>query len=571
VGILGIPRELFAIRPWPAVGLGPRPELAGVARLAGRVLSAAVAAARGEGAPAHRALASHLGPRAADWPVATASWPAFDQVNVQAGLDAWLAGPGLRHELLGLTGVRGPLDLAGLTSGEPPRWPASLPGVGSVTTVARPAGPGGISRACVICGVYLVTRPGGQRYAVLLRGPSDDDPHGCVRVQVTAADQASAGQVLDQIRALAVRHNVYRGQVISFGADGRGLAGAGAAGFLDRPQLDRATVILPPDLLEGIERQVLGIARHRDELSASGQHLKRGVLLHGPPGTGKTHTVRYLIGRLPDVTAIVISGAALRFVGEACAIAATLQPSIVVVEDIELAAGPPGPHAPADPLLLQLLGEMEGLSDDADVTFLLTTSRADLLQEALAARPGQVSHTARLPLPDAVARRRLLRLYQGQLRISRAAAFEVVARTEGVNASFIRELLRRAAVHAADSRAARAALLAPANGSAAGRANGSAANGSAAGRANGSASGQPGGPAPDPAPPLRVGARQLNLALDELLDTRHDLTRVLLGSRPIRGADAVIRPVLPHLRPSRLPGVAADVGVPQEQYLVRLI
>jgi hypothetical protein len=537
------------------VGLGPRPELADVARLAGRVLSLAVAAARGDDDPVRRALAAHLGAAAAGWPVVTASWPAFDQVNVQAGLDAWLAGPGLRHELLGLTGVRrGPLDLADLTTGELPGWPASVPGIGSVTTVARPArpggitvpgigsvttaarpaGPGGITRACVICGVYLVTGPGGQRYAVLLRGPSDDDPHEAVRVQVTATDQATAGQILDQIRALAIRHNVYRGQVISFDADAQGLASGSAAGFLDRPRLDRATVILPPDLLDGIERQVLGIARHCGELSASGQHLKRGVLLHGPPGTGKTHTVRYLIGQLPGVTAIVISGAALRFIGEACAIARALQPSIVVVEDIELAAGPPGPHAPLDPLVLQLLGEMEGLSDDANVTFLLTTSRADRLEEALAARPGQVNHTARLPLPDAMARLRLLRLYQGGLRISRAAAFEVVARTEGVNASFIRELLRRAAVYAADGRAARAAVLAPANGSAGPRVNGS---------------------APDRAAPLRVSARHLNLALDELLDTRHDLTRVLLGSRPIRGADAVIRPVLPHLRPSRLPRV----------------
>jgi cell division protease FtsH len=538
VGILGLPRELLAIRPWPAVGLGPRPELADVARLAGRVLSLAVAAARGDDDPVRRALAAHLGAAAAGWPVVTASWPAFDQVNVQAGLDAWLAGPGLRHELLGLTGVRrGPLDLADLTTGELPGWPASVPGIGSVTTAARPAGPGGITRACVICGAYLVTGPGGQRSAVLLRGPSGDDPHGCVRVQVTAADQATAGQILDQIRALAVRHNVYRGQVISFDADARGLAGGSAAAFLDRPRLDRATVILPPDLLDGIERQVLGIARHCDELSASGQHLKRGVLLHGPPGTGKTHTVRYLIGQLPDVTAIVISGPALRFIGEACAIARTLQPSIVVVEDVELAAGSRGPHAPLDPLLLQLLGEMEGLSDDANVTFLLTTNRADLLEEALAARPGQVNHTARLPLPDAMARRRLLRLYQGRLRISRASTYEVVARTDGVNASFIRELLRRAAVHAADARAARAAVLAPASGSPISPANGS---------------------GPDPGPPLRVSARHLNLALDELLDTQHDLTRVLLGSRPMRGADAVIRPVLPHLRPSRLPRVAAD-------------
>jgi len=111
-------------------------------------------------------------------------------------------------------------------------------------------------------------------------------------------------------------------------------------------------------------------------------------------------------------------------------------------------------------VLLQLLNEMEGLSDDANVTFLLTTNRADLLEEALAARPGQVNHTARLPLPDAMARRRLLRLYQGRLRISRASMYEVVARTDGVNASFIRELLRRAAVPAANGRAARAAVLA---------------------------------------------------------------------------------------------------------------
>jgi hypothetical protein len=122
-----------------------------------------------------------------------------------------------------------------------------------------------------------------------------------------------------------------------------------------------------------------------------------------------------------------------------------------------------------------------------------------------------------------------------------------------VNASFIRELLRRAAVHAADGRAARAAVLAPANGSATAPAHGSAtasAHGAAPDLANGSGP-APNSSAPDPAAPLRVSARHLNLALDELLDTRHDLTRVLLGSRPMRGADAVIRPVLPHLRPSR--------------------
>jgi cell division protease FtsH len=582
------------IRPWPTAILGPRPELADVPRLAGRLLSVAVTAARGHDAPVQRALAIHLGPEAARWPVVTASWPAFDQVNVQAALDAWLGDPGVRHELLGLTGVRhGHLDLADLTADDLPRSPAGAPGTGSVTTVARPAGPGGATRACVTCGLYLVEQ-GGQRSAVLLRGPAGDDPRQTVSLQVTAADQAAAGEILDHIRALATTHNVYRGQVISFGADISGPAAGGVLEFLDRPQLGRATVILPPDVLDGIERQVLGIARHSGRLSASGQHLRRGVLLHGPPGTGKTHTVRYLIGQLPHVTAIVIPGAALRFIGEACAIARTLQPSVVVVEDVELAAESRGPHAPLPPPLVRLLTEMEGVGDDADVTFLLTTDRADLLEEALAARPGQIDHAARLPLPDAAARRRLLRLYQGSLRISRPSASAVVARTDGVNASFIRELLRRAAVYAADGRGTRAAALSEVNALAPATANGSGllqaaaqvpvsspgplqatvrvpvngsaqvpVSGSGPAEVNGAARAEVNGSAPasgvtaadgaaaGQAVPLRVSARHLNLALDELLDSRHDLTRVLLGSRPMRGADAIIRPVLPRLRPTR--------------------
>ena len=66
-----------------------------------------------------------------------------------------------------------------------------------MTTVARPAGPGGTTRACVTCGLYLLEQ-GGQRSAVLLRGPADD-PGQTVSLQVTAADQAAAGEILDHI------------------------------------------------------------------------------------------------------------------------------------------------------------------------------------------------------------------------------------------------------------------------------------------------------------------------------------------------------------------------------------
>ena len=61
----------------------------------------------------------------------------------------------------------------------------------------------------------------------------------------------------------------------------------------------------------------------------------------------------------------------------------------------------PGQH----PMLFQLLNEMDGLAEDADVTFILTTNRADLLEPALASRPGRVDQAVAFALPDAAARR----------------------------------------------------------------------------------------------------------------------------------------------------------------------
>jgi ATP-dependent 26S proteasome regulatory subunit len=270
---------------------------------------------------------------------------------------------------------------------------------------------------------------------------------------------------------------------------------ARAISFLPRPGVDRSQIVLPGGLLEEIERQVVGIRRHSGRLLASGQHLRRGVLLHGAPGTGKTHTVSYLLSKLPDVTVIALSGRALGLIAQACSVARTLQPAVIVVEDVDLIAeertmGRPGEH----PLLFQLLNEMEGLHSGDDVTFLLTSNRAELLEPALAARPGRVDLAAELPLPDAAARRQLIGLYQGNLVLEISSLDGVIKRTDGVTAPFLKELLRRAALLAAESDERRDAFDA----------------------------------ADDT--PIRVTDEHLTAALDELLDSRSKLTRVLLGA-----------------------------------------
>jgi len=435
----------------------------------------------------------------ASLPVASGTWPQYDLVNVQAGLDGWLAEPGRTHEIAGLTRfhhtVFGLADLAQPGHG---RFEHGI-GLGSVSTDMLASGPGGATRPCVQCALYLVTDPAGPLVA-LLRSPDEHAGQEAVTVEVACADRERGQHAVDEIRRLAIERNVFRGHVLAFGADVFGghpfsRFRKPLLSFLDRPNVGRDQVILPPDVLGGIERQVLGVARHAGQLLASGQHLKRGILLHGAPGTGKTHTVRYLLSELDGVTVLILSGGALRMIGEACSIARTLRPSLIVVEDVDLIAEEREIRMGPQPLLFELLNEMDGLGADLDVTFLLTTNRADLLEPALAQRPGRVDHAALLPLPDAGARRRLFRLYQGNLELDLADPGAVITRTEGVTASFLKELLRRAALRSADE--AGPALA---------------------------------GGTPGATPALRVTDAHLGAALDELLDVGNQLTRVLLGA-----------------------------------------
>jgi cell division protease FtsH len=465
-------------------GQDGRPELADIGRLARRLMARTVAAARAEEQSVGRLLAEHLAGDAATLPVATGSWPAYDQVNVQTGLDAWLAEPGRTHRLVGLTQYRHrDFGLADLLRGGQPWGPA----LGSVETKAFPAGPGGITRPCVQCGIYLTEDTDGPA-VLLVRSPEEHGAVEDVNLEVACSRPGRAPEVVDEVRRLGLEHNVFRGHVITFGDEVFSHHRGALLSFVDRPHVERDQVILPPVVLAGIERQVRGVARHASRLLASGQHLRRGVLLYGVPGTGKTHTVRYLLGRLPGVTVVLLSGGALGMISAACSVARALQPSVVVVEDVDLIAEERDRYPGENPLLFQLLNEMDGLAADIDVTFLLTTNRADLLEEALAARPGRVDHAAELPVPDAEARVRLISLYQGSLVLDLSDPGAVIARSEGVTASFIKELLRRAALQAAED------------------------------EDQDQATG-----------PLRVTDAHMTAALDQLLDTRSALTQVLLG------------------------------------------
>ena len=467
-----------------------RPELSDIGRYGRMLVRRFVTQARAAEQPTFRSLITeHLGVTTDDLPVVEEHWPAYEHVNVQAALDAWLGDDGRRHRLVGLADYRhrGPFGLADLL-GQDGGARFHGPRPGNVTRISLPSGPAGETRECLRAAMILVER-GEDRIAVLFRGADPESDLRGVSVEAVANRDGLATAMTAALRELALRLNVYRGQVVSFGHSMFGER-ASLLRFHERPRLTAEDLILPAATFSDVRRQVVGVARNSDRLRAAGQHLKRGLLLYGPPGVGKTHTVRYLVSELVGTTIVELTGETLGAIRDACSIARSLQPAMIVVEDVDLIAQERDHHGGETPLLFTLLNEMDGLAEDADVVFLLTTNRVDLLEPALASRPGRVDQAVHIGLPDRESRRRLVELYRGALDVDLSRVDDLLERTDGVTASFLKELLRRAAVGAADreDESADAATLA-------------------------------------------VSADDLDAALTDLLDTRNQMTRAILGFR----------------------------------------
>ncbi len=222
-----------------------------------------------------------------------------------------------------------------------------------------------------------------------------------LRVEVAGLPVEDAQAVHAELDELRNRLNVYRGHLLDVAI---APMGGLSLSFAEVPLTARDDVILPEVVLTRVERHALGVSAHRDALLAAGQHLKRGLLLYGPPGTGKTHTTRYLIGQMTGYTRFVLTGRSLHAIGVVAELARDLEPAVIVLEDVDLVAEDRSFGPGSSSVLFDLLDAMDGAAGDADLLFVLTTNRADLLEPALAARPGRVDVAVEIDLPDAPAR-----------------------------------------------------------------------------------------------------------------------------------------------------------------------
>ena len=298
---------------------------------------------------------------------------------------------------------------------------------------------------CLNNGLWLC-RTDGLRYAVALSSHREYGYESGTRIEIAVPAGADGAEFVQrcfsELESAVNAARSYRG--IDADGDYRGRSRGIMVHKL--PQVQREDVILPEATLKLLDRNVLSFVGTRPQLRRLGQSTRKGILLYGPPGTGKTHTIRYLASNLPGHTTLIITAAQVALLAQYTNLARLLQPTMVVIEDVDLIARDRNQMGPCDETLLNaLLNEMDGLKQDADILFILTTNRPEQLESALASRPGRIDQAIEVPVPDDIGRRKLVQLYGRGLPLGDAVVAEAAQRTKGVSAAFIKELMRRIA------------------------------------------------------------------------------------------------------------------------------
>jgi ATPase family associated with various cellular activities (AAA) len=303
---------------------------------------------------------------------------------------------------------------------------------------------------CLKSGLWL-SREDEMPFAILLGPSMRFGQVGGVHVEIAIPVGERGAQLSKEwFRNLELRvaaGRTYRGRVISLENyyDYSGRSGAVKVHRLHK--VNREDVILPQKTLQLLDRNVAMFIAARDRIKGLQFSTKKGLLFYGPPGTGKTHTIHYLASQLPEHTTLLITAEQVGLLGEYFRLARFLQPAMMIIEDVDLIARErvqmqnPGQEM----LLNKLLNEMDGLREDADVLFVLTTNRPDQLEPALASRPGRIDQAIEFPLPDEEGRTKLVKLYSRGLDVPESLMDLIVRRTKGASPAFIKELMRRSA------------------------------------------------------------------------------------------------------------------------------
>jgi cell division protease FtsH len=269
---------------------------------------------------------------------------------------------------------------------------------------------------------YALTVDVAKRSSIQLEGPENK--------------KGEMTQFIHEILDISKKENIYRGKNVEFN---------GRIKLLDVKDKSWDSIVLDFKVKTEIKANTIGFLRQSERWIKHGIPLKRGVLLAGEPGTGKTIICKALMAQADGITGITTNAYVLNedeYITALYELAQDLCPCIVFIEDIDLIGQNRMEFGyQSGPALLSLLAVLDGIEEQKNIVTVATTNCLETLDKALSQRPSRFDRIIKLSLPSIEQRKELISDICLQIPLDKDMQEYIALKTENCTPAYVQEIV----------------------------------------------------------------------------------------------------------------------------------